>query len=259
MILHWLHHLPDVGILAVTVIALTGLTGLAPHFGQRLLRLPEDGERDAAAFGGFKAVLSITGLVLAFSLVQANGNLREVSATVAREGATLSMTDRVLLRFGKPEMNALRPDLVEYGKNLIAEWPSLTQGVRSETADAAYTVISNRVRAITPDDARQQAMYRELVADLDDLSDLREQVLADSGYGLPRYFWIAIACLIGLGVGLAVAMTGSLARTIAVAAPAAAIALLLAIVFIIDLPFEGETSVTPEAIQDALTAIAHRS
>jgi hypothetical protein len=50
----------------------------------------------------------------------------------------------------------------------------------------------------------------------------------------------------------------SLGRMVGVGAPAAAVALLLAFVIIVDVPFEGETSVTPHAIQNALARNAHR-
>ncbi|MGD1036771.1 MAG: DUF4239 domain-containing protein [Roseiarcus sp.] len=259
MILHLLHHLSDQSILALTVVVVAGITALAPHFGRHVLRLPKNDERDNGAFEGFKAVMAMTGVVLAFSLVQANANLREVDATVAKEAATISMTDRALLRFGKLEATVLRPLLADYGRAVVDEWPLLMRRQRSEAADASYTALSKNARAIEPDDSRQQTMYGELLKDLDDLSDLREEVLADSAYGLPKFFWIANASLLALGVVLAGLTAGSLGRTVGVAAPAAAVALLLAMVMIVDLPFEGETSVGPRAIENALAANAHRS
>lgn len=259
MILHLLHQLSDLQILILTVVVVTGLTMAAPHIGRHILRLPKNDERDDAAFEGFKAVMSMTGVVLAFSLVQANNNLHEVDAVVAKEAATITLTDRALLRLGKPEAAAARPLLADYGAAVIAEWPLLCLGQRSEAADSAYTALSKKARSVTPDDSRQTSMYNELLKDLDDLSDLREQVLADSDYGLPRFFWITTGCLLALGVALAAATSSSLSRTVGVGAPAGAVALLLAFVIIVDLPFEGDTSVSPRDIQNALAANAHRS
>jgi hypothetical protein len=259
MILHLLHQLSDLQILILTVIVVTGITMAAPHIGRHILRLPKNDERDDAAFEGFKAVMSMTGVVLAFSLVQANNNLHTVDSAVAKEASAITLTDRALLRFGKPEAAAARPLLADYGAAVVAEWPSLTLGQRSEAADAAYSALSKTARAVTPDDSRQTSTYNELLKDLDDLSDIRDEVLADSDYGLPKFFWITTVCLLALGVVLGAATTSSLSRTVGVGAPAAAVALLLAFVIIVDLPFEGETSVTPRAIQNALAANAHRS
>jgi hypothetical protein len=258
MILHLLHQLPDAAILALVVLVVAGITMTAPHVGRRVLRLPNNDERDEAAFDGFKVVMSMAAIVLAFSLVQANSNLREVDATVAKEAAAISITDRALLRFGKPEATELRSVLADYGAAVVDEWPSLARRERSEAADAAYTALSKKTRAMAPDDARQEAMYHELLKDLDDLSDLREETLTESDYRLPTIFWVTAGCLLALGAALAALTADSLGRMVGVGAPAAAVALLLAFVIIVDVPFEGETSVTPHAIQNALARNAHR-
>jgi len=259
MVLHLLHQMSDLEILILTVAVVTCLTMAAPHIGRYVLRLPENNDRDDAAFEGFKAVMSMTGVVLAFSLVQANNNLREVDGVVSKEATTIALTDRALLRFGKPEAAAVRPLLAAYGGAVVDEWPLLALQQRSEAVDAAYNALSKAARAVAPDDSRQTSMYNELLKSLDDLSDLREQVLADSDYGLPRFFWITTACLLGLGVVLAAATSSTLSRTVGVGAPAGAVALLLAFAIIVDLPFEGETSVSPRPIQNALMANAHRT
>ena len=147
-----------------------------------------------SAFDGFKTVMSMTAIVLAFCLVQANGNLREVDATVAKEAAAISIADRALLRFGKPEAIALRSVLADYGAAVVDEWPSLARRERSQAADAAYTALSKKTRAMAPDEARQEAMYHELLKDLDDLSDLREDTLTESDYRLPTIFWVTAVC-----------------------------------------------------------------
>jgi hypothetical protein len=76
MLLHFMHQLPDLGILAITLLAITGAAMLAPHMGRHVLRFPNHDERDDAAFDGYKSLMGLIGVVLAFSLVQANNNLR---------------------------------------------------------------------------------------------------------------------------------------------------------------------------------------
>jgi hypothetical protein len=260
MILTLLHNLSDLQILLLTVCAITAAAVIAPHVGRHILRLPENSARDDAAFDAFKAIMSMIGVVMAFSLVQANTNLHAVETTVGKEAAALISTDRILLRSGKPELVALRPLLAAYGNSLIHdEWPELRTGERSDEATEAYNQLSKSARAIAPDDTRQQAMYNELLKSLDDLSDLREAVVSDSDLHLPEFFWITTFCLLGLAFALALLTANSLNRTVGVGAAAAAVGLLLAFVIIVDLPFEGETSVTPRAIEKALLVNARRS
>lgn len=135
----------------------------------------------------------------------------------------------------------------------------LPNGERSEAASAAYTELSKGIRAIGPDaTTRQQAMYRELLKALDDLFDLREEIISDSELGLPKFFWVTTLGLLTLGVVLAALTASNIGRTVGVGAPAAAVALLLAFVIIVDLPFEGETSVGSDSIKKMLTINAHR-
>jgi hypothetical protein len=260
MFLHFMHQSPDLGILAVTLIAVTCAAMLAPHIGRHVLRFPKNDERDDAAFDGYKSLMGMIGVVLAFSLVQANSNLRQVTDTVSKEASAIATVDRILLRSGKPDLVALRPLLAKYGESLVNdEWPLLSRGERSDAASEAYNNLSKGARATSPEDSRQQAVYAELLKTMDDLFDLREEVLADSEIGLPKFFWVTAFGLLIVGFVLAGLTASSLSRTVGVGAPAAGVALLLAFVIIVDLPFEGETSIGPEAIKKTLTIDAHRT
>jgi len=259
MILTWMHMLPDLWILAITVSILTGVMMLAPQAGRHLAGFSPNKLRDEAAFDGFKAVMSMVGVVLAFSLVQANNNLRGVEAAVGREAAAFTAVDRALLRIGKPELASLRQDLAKYGNALVTEeWPVLNVGQRSATADDLFAGLARQVQSTSPADTRQQSIYNELLRNLDDLSDLREARLLAADDGLPEFFWVTICGLLLLGFALAALTENSLNRTVGIAGTATAVALLLAFLFIVDLPFDGETSVGPGPIQKAIIANAKR-
>ena len=104
-------------------------------------------------------------------------------------------------------------------------------------------------------------MYGELVKALDDLANIREELITGADpetSGLPAFFWATIVGLIAVAFCLATLATASLGRTVAVGAAAAAIALLLAFVIIVDIPFEGETSVSPRPLEKALMINAKR-
>ena len=259
-LLSQLHRLPDLAILWVAVGAIAGLAMAAPHLGRHVLRISHDATRDTAAMDAFKAVMAMTGVVLAFALVEANNNLHAIEGIVAKEGAALAATDRALLRSGNPQLIALRPKLAAYGTSIVEdEWPILVEDDRSDATDQAYNALSREARAANPSDARQQAMFAELLKCLDDLSDLREQRLAESESNLPSFFWVAAAGLLLVAFILALLTTATLANTVSLGATAAAVALILSFVAIVDQPFEGETSVKPKEIVKALLLNGRRS
>ena len=139
------------------------------------------------------------------------------------------------------------------------EWPALASGNRSLDADAAFTKLSKGVRGFEPKDNRQQTLFAELLKQVDDLSESREQVIEASDVSLPSFFWVTASGLLGLSLILAGFTSPELKQSVGVAASAAAIGLLLAFVVIIDRPFEGETSVSSTPISKALERNSRRS
>jgi hypothetical protein len=261
-VLHWLHKLSDPEILALVLVIMTVAMMGAPQIGQKLLRLPERKERDEAVFSAFNAVVSMLGVVLAFSLVQANATLRSLEGKVMKEAAAFEALDRALLRMGKPGFADLRPSLAAYGQSIITdEWSKLGAGERSAKTDDLFNTLSKAIHVLSQDGSGQQAAYGELVKPLDDLADLREELLSDADpetSGLPVFFWTTIVGLIAVAFCLATLTAPTLGRTVAVGAAGAAIALLLAFVIIVDMPFEGDTSVSPRPLQKALALNAKR-
>lgn len=254
-----LHRLPDLAILGLVVLVVAGLAMSAPFIGRRLLKLSVHASRSEAALDAYKAVMTMTGVVLAFALVEANGNLHAIEGLVAKEGAALSAADRALLRSGNPQLIALRPALAAYGKSIVEEeWPLLAEVERSDATDDAYDALSRQARSVNPADARQQTMFAELLKALDDLADLREQRIAESEADLPPFFWVTAGGLLLVAFVLGLLTADTLATAVALAAAAAAVALVLAFVAIVDQPFEGDTSVKPKEIVKALTLNARR-
>lgn len=258
-VLSHLHRLPNLAILFVVVAVVSGLAAAAPHVGRRMLRLKRDEARGTAATDAFKAVMAMTGVVLAFALVEANTNLHAIEGLVAREGAALSAVDRALLRSGNPQLVAIRPVLAAYGASIVSdEWPILATADRSDATDDAYNALSAQARAANPADARQQIMFAELLKSLDDLADLREQRIAESEADLPAFFWTTATGLLLVAFGLGLLAMDTLETSVGLGATAAAVGLLLAFVVIVDQPFEGDTSVSPKEIVKALKLNARR-
>lgn len=248
-----LHLLPDLFVLPLIVTVLVVVAMLAPSFGGLVLRHAPNAARDEGAFDAYKAIMAMVGVVLAFSLVQVNSNLRNAESLVAREAAAFALVDRTLLRFGSDAAMQARPLLATYGQSRVDdEWPGLSRGERNAATDVSYTALSRVSRAIEPTQGRQQAMYAELLKGLDDLAETREMILQDAETGLPVFFWFVTNGFLLLALALALICEPTLNRVVGLGASAAGVGLLLAFVIIIDQPYKGETSATPAPIQKTL-------
>jgi len=206
-------------------------------------------------------VISFTGLVLAFSLVQANGNLRNLETPVATEAHNIDQMDRLILRYGDPAISALRGPLRDYANSIVRDdWPELRKGRPSEQTTALFGPISRSILAIEPPPGRQSLIYAEMLKKVDEVAaDRKARVIAATKLELPSVFWETIVGLLAILLLLATFSETTSGRAVALGCQGFGIALLVALIFIFDEPFKGQTSVSPEPIVTVVTEMQARS
>ena len=248
-----LHELPNIGIMAVIVGTLLLAVIMGPLITHRILGLQASDKRSSGALDAFKAIAAWAALVIVFSLVQAQGNLRLTEADINKEASAFNNMDRVLLRSGDPTFVNLRPALHAYGRAVIdKEWPLLAHGGRAPEANNAFAVLSRAGYAFQATNSREEAMFGQYVQRMNELSDLRNTRLNNSDLSLPSLFWATICMLLLLMVVLASLVTPAPERTVQVLGMIIALGILLSQVVIVDLPFSGETSASPGPIERML-------
>lgn len=140
-------------------------------------------------------ITGFTGVVLAFSLVQAQGNLRNVQKTVNMEALQLNQLDRLAISYG-PDLTAVRQTARDYAQSVVSdEWPRLGKHSYSPRATELFRMLSQWVLSIQPTVARENVIYGDLVRMTDQLAESREERLASSNVALPPIFWEVIGSL----------------------------------------------------------------
>jgi hypothetical protein len=259
-VLDWLRELNEVWVAALFGGSVAMCSLIVPRIGGRLkLTVPNKDRGDYVARAQM-TIISFTALILAFSLVQAQTNLRRTEELVGREASQLNGMDRLLLRYGDPKAAALRPALWTYVQSIIHdEWPALREGHRSQETGDALRPLSRGIFALDPQPGRQTTIYNEMLKSLDEISDLREQRIAAADIKLPNQFWYLAVALIVIMVGLGVMVEPVYWHTASLAAQGVGIALLAALVFGTDAQFKGSISVTPAAIQKVFVVMQGRN
>ena len=197
------------------------------------------------------AITGFTGAVLAFSLVQAQGNLRNVEKSVATEAMQLAQLDRLLLSYGDPDVATIRQAVQAYTESVaVDEWPKLSEHGHSERTDGLFRELTRRVLAIQPASSHGSVIYGDLVRTVDQLTASREDRLDATDLGLPPIFWEVISFLMALLVIFAAFIEPR--RAPSLGGLGAGLALLITLVFIFDQPFLGHVSATPEPMVSAL-------
>jgi len=228
---------------------------LAALFYRRFARrwLPPESAR--VLIDSYRLTITLTGLVLAFSLLQVQTNFREVSTLVAQEADTLDLAARELQQIGTAEALAVRGQLIAYGEAIVTqEWPLLASGRHSAPVDGLYAALLRSAGAPVLAGAGQQTVYNDLIRNLDLLGNLRDERVA-AAVRLPGPFWLTIWAMTAVCVLLAASVPATFADRLATLLPAAALGLLIALVIIIDVPFEGEFSVRPTAMRHVLSEL----
>jgi Protein of unknown function (DUF4239) len=240
-----------------------------PFLREKLLRIQVPADQSEAASKGLSVVVGFTGVVLAFSLVQAHNNLRNLEAQVGKEGHSLAQLDRLLVRYGDPELflstsyatDAIRVSLREYANSIVSdEWPELSKGRPSQRTKALFRPISRAILAIDPPPGRQSLIYAEMLKKADEIAaDRKARVVAATKLELPWIFWETIVALLVTLLILAAFSEATFGRAVALGTQGFGLALLVALVFIFDEPFKGQSAVSPEPIVTVIAEMQTRT
>ena len=258
---NWFYNLPDVVIALLFGTVGAGLLAGAPFLREKLLRIQVPSDHSEAAQNALGVVIGFTGLVLAFSLVQAHNNLRNFETQVGTEAHNLAQMDRLLVRYGDPGNGAIRVSLRDYANSIVKdEWPELRKGRPSERTAALFAPISRAILTIEPTPGRQSLIYAEMLKKADEIAaDRKTRLVAATELELPWIFWETIIALLLILLLLAGFSEATFGRAVAFGGQGFGLALLVALVFIFDEPFKGQTSVSPRPIVKAIAEMQTRT
>lgn len=249
----WVAELADAQIIALVVAVLVAGDLLAALVHRILVRRWLPHEATDQLLDSHRMVLTLTGLVLGFALLEVQSNFRETNEVVQQEAHTLDLSSRELRHIGIPGAAHVRDQLLDYGHGIVTiEWPLLAQGKRSEKLDAQYSELLQLATDLKPTTAGQQIVLTEVFRQLDLLGDLRDRRISAASTSLPNGFWTVIDAMVAICLLLSAGVPATLAYRYATLLPTAALGVLIAMIVIIDTPFIGQTSVGPDEMQRVL-------
>ena len=257
---NWIYNLPNIGVALLFGVSGACLLAGAPFLRDKVLRIRVPSTHSEATDKALAVVIGFTGLVLAFSLVQATGNLRNLETHAGTEAHNIDQMDRLFLRYGDPATIAMREALRDYANSIVwNEWPELAKGRQSEQTSALFRPISSGILKIEPPPGRQSLIYAEMLKKVDEIAADRKARLVATKLELPSIFWQTILGLLVTVLLLATFSEATFGRAVALGCQGFGLALLVALVFIFDEPFKGQTSVSSEPIVRAIAEMDARN
>lgn len=209
------------------------------------------------------AMLSIIGVtyavLLAFVAMLAWDGYNRAKATSYAEAGLVRDVAEVAAGVPEPARSALRGDITDYARTVIAvEWPAQAEGQRSDRG-AAYLDAMDRMavgfRSSTP---LEDTLQAQLLQALMRLQDARQERMAAVDSALPAIVWVVLL----LGGGLTIAFASflgapSLVMHLAMASVLAVSgALVLMLIVALSNPFRGDFRVSAEPFERVLVEIA---
>ena len=129
---------------------LAGLMVVLPFLTHRVPWLRPNPENSDFVLRLQATLFTITSFVVAFTLVEAEVNIRKVDALVSAEASHINRLDRLLVRYGDGAGEQVRPQLLVYARSVVAdEWPELlARGSGSDKTQRAFMLFSRSILAI---------------------------------------------------------------------------------------------------------------
>jgi hypothetical protein len=180
----------------------------------------------------------LNALIFAFVIVTLWTNLHAASADVDTEALTVS-------RLWRDISPAQRPEVLAYARDVIRDWSELCGGQGSAQAGKIQRGLQRDARPASP------SLLGQVDEEVDTLTALRNHRLRAAQSGVPEELWLGTVLL----SWILIATTSFVhperrdMHLALVACTALAMALLLWVAVMIDYPYCGGSTVTPEPLQ----------
>jgi hypothetical protein len=243
----WFYSLPEVVLEALAATLLAVLVTVMPRIVRRVPLLAVGEDHMDLVLRIQVPMFTMTSLVLAFTLVQAESNFRKVDAIVSAEASQIDRLDRLLARYGDATAAIVRPHLRAYTRSIIDDdWPAMLRGDESEKTRQAFTPVSRGVLALNPAPGRQIEIYSEMLRTFDAVAESRDTRLNATSLRLPSTYWLVVLFSTAMIMFVSSTLSPSRFRSVLLACQMAVLGGLVGFVFVTDQPFLGQTAVTTE-------------
>ncbi|MFB7378126.1 DUF4239 domain-containing protein [Kitasatospora purpeofusca] len=253
-----LNHVPTVPLAALVVggFVLAALAGSV----LALRRFPglADGEYNEMAgvlLGMFGAIY---GIILAFVVVNLWTELHDAGHIVAAEASAVSQIVRDAEAFPPATREAVHAAVRDYVHAVVEDqWPLMRAGhgdsaVTTRAVDGMYRVFVD----YEPGTASEQAFYGKALDSLNEVAGLRRSRIADSRGSLPALLQALIfgGAVVMTALALMYGVRDRRFRLLFVGTVATLIGFSLLLVIVLDRPFSGDLSVSPQPFKESALA-----
>ena len=190
-------------------------------------------------------------VVLGFVLVLAMSTLSELDSKISQEATAIRSLERLLVLEGSKESFISRTYLIKYVDSVLnEEWPLIkSNGANPKTAEAIknfFTSLDN----INPNVGKDTVVYSKILDRSDEVAKLRNARLFSVQNDLPAaFYFVSLFSILGVLLICSLRLVEATAmRVFALTTQIVMLTIMFSAVLVIDLPFLGDTVISPEPI-----------
>lgn len=201
----------------------------------------------------YLGIFALTALMMSLSTLEARSTTGKLGGKVKEEAFNLVHLDRMLVHYGEEQTADARRVLADYAKAVVEEdWPLMRAGAPDGSPHVYDLMARLRVSIGTLPESHAGLVDRML----DDVNDLEQdhddRIIAASETRLPSIFWWLIGALTAAICVLAGLLLVRPYGFVFLGIKLTAIGLMVSFLVVMDGPFRGETSISPDAISYAI-------
>ncbi|WP_186763051.1 bestrophin-like domain [Lentzea tibetensis] len=209
-----------------------------------------------AAVGAFYAILLAFVVVAVWEDMNAAKDNTYVEAN-ALPGLYFSST-----QFSERDKAEFQDIAVTYAREVIDdEWPMLAHGEASPRVDDVAKRMRKVLLQLDPQTPKQEALYSAMIERVNVINSARRDRLNEAKPSIPGYLWfgLIVGALLVVGIALFFGAPRPMPHTIMVIVFAMLVSGSLYYAHLMDHPFAGTTTVTPDAFRIALRQMGQTS
>ena len=254
MTMYWIYDLPNwlFGILTVGVFVAIGLGGLYLTRGwMRRLHHAEHAFNDIVGFY-MAGVTVLYGVSVGLLAIGAWATYADVQGKIDHEAGALGALYRDVGAYPEPVRSIMQDDLRRYTRQVIdVGWPLQRRGIVPNNASSILNDFQEHFMSFEPESERQQILAAEAYKAFNELTESRRSRLNSVSVEMPAPLWVLV--IAGALICIAVSWfyhSGSFSvhfwMTILFSS---LLGLLIYLIAVLDNPYRGKLSVTPEPLE----------
>lgn len=179
-------------------------------------------------------------------------NFEDSEEKVTTEASAIAALYRDVRTFPSPKSDSLKEKLASYTYHVIHDaWDLHRKGITKTKGTAMLTDFQDELYAFEPQSNREMGIFQEALRQFNKTTELRRQRLSSVNNGMPFIVWLLI--LLGGSITLIICWLFNIPslklHVIMNGLIGLAIGTLIYLIVMLDYPFRGYLSVTPEAYE----------